>query len=80
MSKEEVKLFIDDDRRLYVKTKTGIEYEVSIFSGGGYYEAIMLQTEKERLETAKKREEQDKKWLEELKTKDSSRKKKWWKR
>lgn len=72
--KEPVELLIDDDRRLYVRKKDGTEYLVNIFEGGGYYTALWLQTDKEMADMAKRREEAEKKWAEEIKAKEEKRK------
>ena len=59
MAKQEVKLLIDDDRRLYVRQKDGKEYFVTIFEGGGYYCDIWLRTAEEIEENDRQRKEMD---------------------
>lgn len=60
---QEVKLYMNKDRQLYVRTKDGLDLEVNIFSGGGYYDAILLQTKEEREEIARARKENEDKFF-----------------
>lgn len=57
MTKQKVELFMDDERQLFVKTKSGEEYMVNVFEGGGYYTALWLQTPEEMEEIARARKE-----------------------
>lgn len=75
MSKEEVKLILDDKNRvLYVRKKDGTEYEITVFEGGGYYTALWLRTAKEIEDGNKAREENDAKFSADLKAKEEARK------
>lgn len=83
MSKQEVKLILvetDKNKYLMVRTKDGTEYNVNIFSGGGYYDAIWLQTDAEMEEQAAIRREEERQWSAELHAKAEDRKKHWWNR
>lgn len=73
MVKQKVELFMDDERRLFVRQKDGTEYEVTVFEGGGYYTAIWLRTAEEIADGIKAREENDAKWLADLKAKDKAK-------
>ncbi|HJQ07961.1 MAG TPA: hypothetical protein VJ836_00605 [Candidatus Saccharimonadales bacterium] len=61
MSKQQVTVLIDDDRRLYVKKKDGTEFHVTVFNGGGYYTDLMFQTKEEIKERERRRKENDEK-------------------
>lgn len=64
MNKEKVTIYMDQDRVLYARKSDGTEYRLNIFDGGGYYTALMPQTEQEIEESKKARELSDKKFAE----------------
>lgn len=77
--KQEVKIFLDEKKNLWVHTVDGSEYWLSIFNGGGYYTDFMLQTEQEIAANEVARKAREAKYLSDQRARQDAREsKKWW--
>lgn len=77
--KKQVKLLMDEDRQFYVVDAQGVEYELQVFDGGGYYTALWARTKKEIKESERKRDNARKEWEEHYrKTEKEQLTKKWY--
>jgi len=79
--KELVKVYLNKDKGNYflsIKTKDGVERFLDVFNGGGYYEALTLQTKEEIDEMRIIREKADEDWRKSVDERVVERKSKKW--